>query len=136
MKVAHKNPGIKEPANWLSEAKELEQKGELEKATAAFKKVIKEDPVNAYAYDRLMIIYRKNKEYKKEKAVIIAAIKAFQQFYKKASKSPVTKKITSLSNALMKATGLADKRGRPLYEKEPLGRWNTRKRVVEKKMKA
>lgn len=136
MKVAHKKSNPKEePGSLLAKAKDLESQGESEKAVAVFEKLIKESPVKEYAYDRLMIIHRKNKEYKKERAVIIAGIKAFQQFYKNASKQPSTKKITALSNALMKATGLADKKGRPLYEKEPLGRWNKRKQVVEKKLK-
>src|SRR5687768_17233336 len=137
MKIVHKNRGEnEEPGDWLNKAKELEQKGELEKAVAAFEKAIKANPANEYAYDRLMIIHRKNKEYKKEKAVIVAAIKAFQQFYKNASKFQTTKKVTALSKAFLKATGLSDKKGQPLYEREPLGRWNKRRRTVEKKLKA
>ena len=136
MKVVHKNFNEnEEPGNWLSKAKELERQGELEKAATAFEKVIKESPVNEYAYERLMIIYRKNKEYKKEKAVIVAGIKSFQQFYKTALKLPATKKIATLSNALLRATGLADKKGKLLYEREPLGRWNKRRQIVEKKLK-
>jgi DNA-binding SARP family transcriptional activator len=137
MKVVHKNNSLKEvPGNLLDRAKELERQGELDKAAEAFEKLIKENPVHEYAYDRLMIIYRKNKDYKKEKAVIVAGIRAFQQFYKNATKLPPTKKIVTLSNALLKAKGLADKRGKPLYEREPLERWNKRKRVVEKKLKS
>jgi len=84
-----------------------------------------------------MIIHRKNKEYKNGKAVIVAGIKAFQQFYKKALKFQATKKVAAISNVILKATvGLADKKGRPLYEREPLGRWNKRRQVVEKKLKA
>src|SRR5687768_12832509 len=137
MKVVHKNRSEnEEQGSWLSKAKELERKGELEKAASAFEKVIKENPANEFAYDRLMIIYRKNKEYKKEKAVIVAGINAFQQFYKNASKFQATKKVAALSKALLKATGLSDKKGQPLYEREPLGRWNKRRRTVEKKLKA
>lgn len=136
MKVVHKNPGAKDEAgNWITRAKELEEQGELEKAAAAFEKAIKQHPLNEYAYDRLMIIYRKTKEYKKEKAVIVAGLKAFQQLYKGTIKLPASKKIISLSNALLKATGLADKNGKPLYEKEPLERWNKRMQVVLKKLK-
>lgn len=136
MKVVHKNPVAKDEAgNWITRAKELEEQGELEKAAAAFEKEIKQNPLNEYAYDRLMIIYRKTKEYKKEKAVIVAGLKAFQQLYKGTTKLPASKKIISLSNALLKATGLADKKGKPLYEKEPLERWNKRMQVVVKKLK-
>lgn len=135
MKVVHKNPDAKEePGNWLDKAKSFEDSGESEKAAVAYEKTIKENPLNEYAYDRLMIIYRKNKEYKKEKAVIARAIKAFEQFYKNASKVSRSKKIVSLSKAFMKSTGLADNKGKLLYQKEPLARWNKRKSVVEKRV--
>jgi tetratricopeptide (TPR) repeat protein len=136
MRVAHKNVNTKDsPGSWLDKAKEFEQQNELEKAAAAYEKVIGEHPLNEYAYDRLMIIYRKNKEYKKEKVVINKAIKAFEQFYKKASKPSSSKKIVSLSKVFMKSTGLADKKGKLLYQKEPLAKWNKRKTVVEKRLK-
>ena len=135
MKVVHKNVDVKEePGNWLGMTKELESQ-EPEKAAAAYEKAVKKNPLNEYAHDRLMIIYRKNKDYKKEKAVITKAIKAFEQFYKNASKVSRSKKIVSLSKAFMKLTGLADKKGKLLYQKEPLARWNKRKAVVEKRLK-
>lgn len=136
MKVVHKNPEVKTgTGNWLARAKELEKQGDLEKAAAAFEKAIKESPLNEYAYDRLMIIYRKNKEYKKEKAIIVAGIKAFRQLYNDSTKRPSSRKVISLSNALLKATGLADKKGKPIYEKEPLDRWNKRMQVILRKLK-
>ena len=135
MKVVHKDLSVKEEGNWLDNAKTFEGKDEPEKAATAYEKVIKENPLNEYAYDRLMIIYRKNKEYKKEKVVISKAIKAFEQFYKNASKVSSSKKIVLLSKAFMKSTGLADKKGKLLYQKEPLERWNKRKGVVEKRLK-
>lgn len=135
MKVVHKNPDAKvEPGNLLDKAKYFEQQDEPGKATAVYEKLISENPLNEYAYDRLMIIYRKNKEYKKEKAVIARGIKAFEQFYKSASTISRSKKVLSLSKAFMKSTGLADNKGKLLYQKEPLARWNKRKKVVEKKL--
>lgn len=137
MKVVHKNADIPgERGNWLEKAKELESAGELEKAVATFEKVVKADPLNEYAYDRLMIIHRKNKDYKQERLVIASGIKVFEQFYKDASKITPTKKIVSLSKALMIATGLTDKKGRPVYQKEPLERWNKRMQVVKKRLRA
>ena len=76
MKVVHKNADVKEvPGNWLDKAKAFEASTDTERAAAAYEKAIKDNPLNEYAYDRLMIIYRKNKEYKKENAVIARAIK-------------------------------------------------------------
>ena len=134
MKVIYKDTD--EPGYLLTSAKELERSGELEKAAIAFKKVIKKTPLNQYAYDRLMIIYRKNKEYKKEEAIIVAGIGAFEQFYKKNSKLTITPKIAALSRAILKASGLADRTGELLNNREPLRRWHKRKQVIEKKLKS
>lgn len=135
MKVIHKNPDAKEkPGNWLYQAKQFESNDEPEKAIALYQKVIKENPLNEQAYDRLMIIYRKNKDAKKEKDIINKAIKAYEEFYKNIPKVSQSKKIVSLSRAFMKSTGLTDNKGKLLYQKEPLARWNKRKRVVEKKL--
>ena len=118
----------------LAEAKNLEAAGKFNEAGDIYQKVIKTNPKKEYAYDRLMIIYRKNAEYKKEKEVIDAGIKTFEQFYKMASRVPAKKKVTSLSHQLLKATGLADKKGNPIVEREPLGRWKKRRKTVEKKL--
>ena len=137
MKVVHKNIEAKEiPGSWFEKAKAFEQQGELEKATSAYEEVIRGNPLNEYAYDRLMIIYRKSKDYRKENAIIVKALKAFEEFYKKASRVSSSKKIVSLSKAFMQSTGLADKKGKLLYQKEPLARWSKRKKVVEKKLEA
>ena len=134
MKVIYKD--AEEPGNWLAGAKELERSGELDKAAIVFEKVIKKSPLNQYAYDRLMIIYRKKKEYKKEKSIIVAGIGAFEQFYKKNSKLTITPKIAALSKAILKASGLADKTGELLNNREPLRRWHKRKQVIEKKLRS
>jgi len=118
----------------LAKAKELERAGKLNEAGDIYQKLIKKNPTKEYAYDRLMIIYRKNADYKKEKEVIDAGIKAFEQFYKTASRVPAKRKVTSLSQQLLKATGLADKKGNPIFEREPLGRWKKRRKTVEKKL--
>ena len=134
MKVIHGNNGLKEQSG-LSTAQRLEQEGELEKAAAAFEKIIREEPLNEYAYTRLMIIYRKTKNYKKELAVIKKGIQAFEKSLKSASRVTVTKKIATLSKYLLKSLGLADKKGNSLYKGEPLDRWNIRKAVVERLLK-
>ena len=136
MKLAHKNlkhDGDSEAL--LSKAKQLEKQGAAEKATALYEKITRKDPFDEYAYNRLMIIHRKNKEYKKEKAVLDAAIKALQQLYSDSLRLPATPRIKTLSKQILKATGLADKSGNLLYEREPLHRWKTRRELVIKKIK-
>lgn len=137
MKLVHKNlKSSDEPGDILSKAKQLEKEGDMEGAIAAYEKIIKKNRVNEYAYDRLMIIHRKNKQYKKEKAIIDAAITAFQQFYSDSLRLFPSPRVKTLSKAILKATGLADKStGKLLYEREPLYRWNKRRELVLKKIK-
>jgi len=136
MKDTHKGGNLNETTGELLEkAKDLETAGKLNEAGDIYQKLIKKNPTKEYAYDRLMIIYRKNAEFKKEKEVIDAGIKAFEQFYKTASRVPAKKKVTSLSQQLLKATGLADKKGNLIFEREPLGRWKKRRKTVEKKLR-
>jgi len=119
----------------LGKAKELEKQGSLDEAATMYRDIIKKSPAREYAYDRLMIIYRKKGEYKKEKQTLDAGIKAFEQFYKAASRVPAKKSIVTLSKGLLKATGLADRKGKLIFEREPLGRWQKRRRIVERKLK-
>lgn len=134
MKVVHSNVKTAHTtAEWLQKAREQEVEGELEEAATAYEKVIKSDNLNELAYNRLMIIYRKTKQPEKELAVIKRGIKAFEEFYTSARKN--NKKVSSLSLSLMKLTGLADKKGKSLYDPEPIARWKKRKAMVESKLR-
>ncbi|MEO8406381.1 MAG: YopX family protein [Chitinophagaceae bacterium] len=136
MKVVHNS--LKEAATmheWLHKAKELEESGELTEAAQAYEKVISIDPVHEFAYNRLLIIYRKEKESKKELAAVKKGIKAFEEYYTSAAKLSHGKTVTRISNALMKMTGLADKKGKAIYRPEPIGRWIRRKTLLEKRAK-
>lgn len=132
MKIIHSNTGAGD--GWQQQAMQMEKDGDLQQAIALYRQSMKNSPSNALPYNRLMIIFRKEKEYKKELAVINAGIKAFQNLYY-SSKHAGNKKITQLSKAILRSTGLSDKKGNPLFLREPLGRWNRRRQVVEKKLK-
>jgi hypothetical protein len=84
-----------------------------------------------------MIIYRKQKMYKEELALINQGIKFFQEYYQKKLNENIgnNNKIKQLSNSLMKSLGLSDKRGANLYEPQPIPKWKKRKLIVEKKLK-
>ena len=95
-------------------------------------KLIREHPGNTNGYNRLMILYRKQKEYKKELRLIDTAIRVFEEKFRK--KQPrFNKKVTSLSKALLKATGLADKKGNNIYEWGELAKWKKRKELLLRK---
>lgn len=110
-----------------------EEKEDIELAIKDFEEIIKNDPLREKAYDRLMILYRKEKEYQRELKLINAGIKAFQTFYK--SKKSGSKKIAEISNKLNKSFGFTDKKGNAVYEAEPIARWKKRKITVEKRIK-
>ena len=129
-----KKPTGVQPAALLKNAKELETNGKLEEAASLYEKAIQADPRRETVYNRLMIILRKQKKYKKELALINKGIKAFKDRYESGKKKSINKKVEQISKALLKSTGLADKKGIPLFQNEPIGRWTKRKQIVEKKL--
>ena len=120
----------------LDQAKELEAGGNPELAAKIYETIIKNNKPDEYPFDRLMIIYRKLKQYKEELKIINKGIRVFEDHYKKPlRKTARQEKLTTLSNAFMKSSGLTDKKGNLLYVPEPISRWKKRKEVVEKKLK-
>lgn len=120
---------LKQP---LKEGKK-EEKENISIAIKEYEEAIKKNTLAEKAYDRLMILYRKEKNYKKELRIITAGIKAFESFYK--SKKSRSKKIADISQKLNRSFGFTDKKGNSLYDPEPIARWKKRKEVVEKKIK-
>lgn len=116
----------------LAEAKEAEALLKYDEAIEAYQQVIVLDPLNEIAYNRLIIIYRKQKLYKKEAEVINKGIKAFEKHYN--AKKSKSKKLSEISEKLSKSLGLTDKKGNTLYEPEPIAKWKKRLFIVEKRM--
>lgn len=112
-------------------ARSYEEQDDYAKAAATYEKIIRKVKNDAGVFDRLMIVYRKQKEYKKELAVINKALASFNKIH--GSKT-AGKKVTDLSKKLMQMTGLADKKGNSLYEGGPIGKWRRRKLWVEKRL--
>ena len=118
----------------LREAKEAENTENIEDAIRLYQEAISTDELNEHAYNRLMMLFRRQKEYKKELRIIKAGIKVFEEFYE--SKIPnKSKTITAISNKLNKSFGLADKKGNRIYSPEPIAKWKKRKLIVEKRIK-
>ena len=122
-------------AAMLQQAREFEAAGELKKAESMYEKLVKADPHNETAYNRLMIIHRKQKETTKELATIKKAIHAFEEMYASSAKTVRSKKVSNLSAAFLKATGLLDKKGKPVHLPEPLAKWTRREAIIEQKLK-
>ena len=64
----------------IEEADNAEKKEHIPLAIKDYEEAIKKDPLREKAYDRLMILYRKEKDYKSELRLINAGIKSFENF--------------------------------------------------------
>jgi hypothetical protein len=120
----------------VKEAREAEG-SDPETAIRLYQRAVKQEPHIELAYDRLMIVYRKEKMYTEELELINKGIKAFESFFAERSKKIMGKnaKAVQLSNALAKSLGLKDKKGNDQVMKEPIASWMKRKGMVEKKVK-
>jgi tetratricopeptide (TPR) repeat protein len=124
---------VPEKGNLLGMAKYLEKQGDLKNAAKWYERLIKKFPVKEYSYNRLMMIYRKQKDHANEFRVINAGIKAFEAFYTPSAIGK-DKTIIALSKKLNHLTGLTDKKGRHLFDAEPLGKWKKRRELVKRKL--
>ena len=103
-----------------------------------YRKQVNQGVFSPLPYDRLMIYYRKEKDYAKELKVIKKGIDTFKKVYSKIQATAIKKqkgKIAELSRQFSKRAGLTDKQGNDAYLPEPLPRWLKRLSVVEKKIK-
>ena len=122
-------------------AHEAELAGDLERAAALYEENISLHIADQHSFDRLMIIYRKQKEYTKELQVIKKGIALFQEENKRPLKESVSARkdkaqLVRLSNAFMKGTGLVDKKGKESFFPEPVNKWIKRQAIVQKKIKS
>ena len=120
----------------MEAARELERAGRLSDAAAAYQKLFNKDPTDQEAIGRLLVIYRKLKEYRKELTVLNDAIAA-QELRRKAMRDKwiqshpkaasagksMLRQLQKNSNAL---TGLG---GDPVVE-----RWMKRKNLVARRI--
>jgi hypothetical protein len=119
-------------------AKDAEEDDDVNKAVRFYEQNIKEDYADKFAFERLMIIYRKQKEYKEELRVIKRGIEVFQKNMKERVKHSLArhvsdKKLEQLSSAILKITG---QKKEEVRFPDPVDKWLKRKEIVEKKLKA
>jgi hypothetical protein len=117
-------------------ARRAEQAGDISKAIKLYEQNIRENYADRVAFDRLMVIYRKQKDYKDELRVINRGVELFKENMKEHLKNSLPrhvdeKKIERLSNAIMKGTGLKNKS--PHFP-DPIDKWIKRKEIVQKKL--
>jgi len=121
----------------LKRARSLESEGSTEEAIKDYRAIITKDKLNVDAYNRLMVLFRKQKDYKKEHQIIKKALLAFENEIKENQREwkKTNRKSADLSENLAKALGLLDNLGDPIYDDPQMMTWRKRLRVVEQKLK-
>jgi hypothetical protein len=127
-------------ADRVDEARQAELDGDTEGAIALYEENIKTGVPDQFSFDRLMVLYRKQKKYRDELRVINRGIKVFTEDHQRRQKTQIAearnkKQVQELSNAIMKKAGLKDRKGNDVYLPGPLSKWIKRKEVVLKRMK-
>jgi hypothetical protein len=121
----------------LQDAREAEANDEEDTAIQLYKILIRKNDLEPLYYDRLMILYRKQRDYQNELEVINKGIKAFEDYFTGRAQKRFSKhkqQVAKLSTALMKKTGLKEKNQE--YLPEPLNKWRNRKTLVMKKLRS
>ena len=86
--------------------KENEEKGEIELAIAEYEANLKESFEGSHPYNRLAIIYRKNKDYDNEIRVLNQAIDIYTELSKTSRREDVDPKLLKFKERLEKALDL------------------------------
>jgi tetratricopeptide (TPR) repeat protein len=118
----------------ISDAQALEQKGELNKAAVLYEKLLKKSPSNLRIIQRLLVIFRKLKNVKKELYYIEVAIKIHRKKYMPVQ--TFNKKTTALSKQLNKMLGHTDKKGVLILVSDDIVKLELRKSRLFKKQSA
>jgi tetratricopeptide (TPR) repeat protein len=120
----------------LAKARVAEQEGRPEEAERLYTEAIKNDPLEVTAYHRLMVYYRRQKDYKQEQAIIQAAIAAHQRHAQERHQTWLqqNKQTARTARALVKSLGLVDKKGIPKVENLQLEAWRKRLQLVRKRL--
>jgi hypothetical protein len=121
-------------------AAEAEAGGDMERAIRLYEKNIKRKIADSLPFQRLMVIYRKQKRYKDELRVINKGIEVFTGQVEKEQQRMMKRiknksQLKRLSTVFGKRTGLMNKKGNDLYLPAPVDRWLKRKETVENKLK-
>lgn len=117
-----------------------EAEGNTKRAVELYESSIKKGVADPFPFDRLLVIYRKQRKFKDELRVILRGIEVFNQQLEEQQQSLLGRRknvnvLKRLSKAFSKTSGLTDKKGNLKYLPGPLAKWLRRKKLVEKKIK-
>ena len=126
----------------LAGAKALELDGETDEAIEAYQRVLRNDPLNETAIGRLLVLYRREKAYKQELALLKAAISAYeaeqlatQEAWRKKHQKAARISLSLARKLAGGGTGGTAKKGAMIYDDRLVTTWRKRKAVVMKRLK-
>lgn len=120
----------------MEEAQQLEKDGRYADALKIYRALTRRKHLNAEAHSRMMVILRKQKQYKAELEVIQRAIAAAEKAIAANQRAVGDQDPESadLGRKLAKSLGLLDDEGLPVYEPPQLTAWRNREAVVKKRL--
>jgi len=126
---------VKHYTELIEQAKNAEENSELQKAAVLYQQAIRQEPLEEFPYNRLMIIYRKFKQPKDEHKVIAKALEVFKNHYDRKTEPYTGKdKLGQVSRALLKSLSGNEKKLSYTTYPEPIPKWTIRKKTLEKKI--
>lgn len=125
----------------LISGKQAEAGGQTGLAIKLYEKQIARGYNDTLPYERLLVLYRKQKNYREELHVLNRGIALLQQQltdHQKElfAKKPQRNKLLRQSRALAQKMGLLDKKGDHILLPQPLEKWMNRRKNVQKRIKA
>ena len=120
----------------ISRADQLEKAGQLSDAAAIYQKLFNNDPASQQVIDRLLIIYRKLKDYKSELSVLDAAIAAYRQRQKNVKEKWIQShpQAATVGRSMLRQLEKADNAVIGLGEDPAVARWMKRKDLVTSRL--
>ena len=125
---------LRNPRELLLEARGLEQAGKLPEAAAVYRQLLDTDPLNQQAVTRLLTVYRRLKEPRKELAALDSVLSVYAQKDKASQAKWLTAhpQAAKASRAFLRSLGNSTASG---FGVNPVvGRLLKRKELVEKKL--
>jgi hypothetical protein len=121
----------------LLDAKAAESNGDTASALALYQQAVQNDPLEELAWQRLMVLHRKQKDYTGELKVINLALKAFDMHTKETQQQWLqkNKKAAPLVKSLAKSLGLMTSKGVMIDNNPILEKWKHRKELVTARLK-
>ena len=121
----------------LTEARDAELRGNTSKALALYKQAVQHDPLAEQAWQRLMILHRKQRDYAGELKIIDLALKAYETSNRQAQQQWLkeNRKAAGIAKLLAKSLGQVDKKGMVIDDNPVVEKWRHRKELVAGRLK-